>query len=106
MTMTRKDVETWMVHAERADPRVRNPGEARPLTWPERHVTDPEARKALKLWIWCEANGYAFFSVCTRRGLSYTTALRRKNNAVDRIVMLLNVEASLAETDNLVAAGD
>lgn len=99
---TRKDVETWMVQAERADPRIRNAGETRPLTWPDRHVTDPEARKALKLWIWCEARGYAFFDLCTRRGIPYTTALRRKNQAVERIVMLLNLEASLAE-DHLVA---
>jgi len=98
--MTRQDVETWMVAAERADPRVRNSGEARPLSWPDRYVTDLDARRALKLWVWCEANGYAFSSVSVRRGLAYTTALRRKNAAVDRIVKLLNFETSINDTHN------
>lgn len=100
---TTKDAETWMVHAEMADPRKRNPGEARPLTWPDRFVEDPDQRAALKLWVWCKANGYAFSDVCKRRGLSPSTASRRKQAAVERIVMLLNLEQSLKERSNLVA---
>lgn len=97
-----KDVETWMVHAERADPRVRNPGEARPLSWPDRYVADKAVRRIVKLWVWCEANGFAFHDICRRRGIPYTTALRRKNAAVERIVMLLNLEESLAARENLI----
>ena len=72
-------MERWMVVAQRADPRVRNPGEAKPLTWPDQ-----------------------FLDVCNRRDRSYTTMLRRKNKAVERIAMLLNLQESLAATDNLV----
>lgn len=92
-----------MVTAERADPRVRNPGESRPLGWPDRFVPDREDREALKLYVWCEARGYAFSAVCKRRGHSYTTWRRRKNRAVERIAMLLSLEDSLKRHDNLVA---
>lgn len=92
-----------MVTAERADPRARNPGEGRPSTWPDRFVVDVEDRAALKLWVWAKARGYGFHDVCRRRGQSYTTALRRKNRAVERIAGLLNLQDSLSEHSHLVA---
>ena len=91
-----------MVTAERADPRVRNPGESRPLTWPDRYVIDREDREALKLWIWCTARGIAFSSTCNSRGHSYTTWRRRQQRAVLRIAMLLNLEEGLKAHEHLV----
>lgn len=103
---TGPDVERWMVVAERADPRVRNGGEARPLTWPDRFLEDADERRALTLWVWCQARGYGFHDVCKRRGIPYTSALRRKNAGVQRIAMLLNLEDSMRAEGHLVARAD
>ena len=103
---SRKDVETWMIQAERADARMRNPGESRPLHWPDRFVPSLDQRDALKLWVWCAARGYSFHDLCSRRGHAYSTWLDRKNRAVERIAMLLNLEEALTRDSHLVTADD
>ena len=92
MAKTERDVELWMVAAERADPRTRNPGEARPSTWPDRFVDHPDHRKAVKLWVWCKAHGLSFHGVCARRGLADTTARRHAQIALQRIATRVNLE--------------
>lgn len=103
MSLSVQDVERWMVTAERADPRVRNPGEERPLRWPDQFVENVDHRRALKLWIWCEARGYSYHDVCKRRGLKYTTANRHRRAAVERITMLLALERALVADGYMVA---
>ncbi len=95
-----------MVQAERADPRRRNPGEARPLTWPDRFLTDPDQKRSLKLYVWCAARGYAFSGLCKRRGIPYTSARRERDAALERITRLLNLQDSLVAEGHLVAHAD
>ncbi|CAO4182076.1 hypothetical protein IHEIED_03980 [Methylorubrum populi] len=72
------------------------------MQWPERFVLDPDHRRAVKLWVWCEAKGESFRAVCRRRGLPYSTALRHRQSAVERITLLINLEKSLERESNMV----
>ncbi|MGX5777488.1 hypothetical protein [Methylorubrum zatmanii] len=92
-----------MVAAQKADRRFTSPGQDRPLTWPERFVAHPEHRRAVKLWMWCEANGESYREACGARGIAYSTAVRHRQTAIRRITMLLNLERSLESDSNLVA---
>lgn len=103
MSMTEKDVERWMVAAEKADRREHNPGQERPLRWPDLFVVKPEHRRAIRLWVWCEAHGHSFREVCAERGIPYTTANRHRAAALERITMLLSLERSMIATEHMVA---
>lgn len=92
-----------MIIAQQADQRFQNPWHDKPLRWADRFVEDPDHRRAIKLWVWCEAKGESFRDVCSRRGLPYTSALRHRQAAIQRITMLLNLERSLESDSNLVA---
>ena len=90
MVLNDRDVERRMVLAERADPRSRYGEADRPLQWPDLYVVNADHRRALKLWVWCEAHGCSFHGVCQERGLRYSTARRHRRAAVERIAMLLS----------------
>lgn len=102
MSLTEGEVARWMIMAQQADRRFPNPWHDKPLRWPDRFVEDPDHRRAVKLWVWCEAKGESFRDVCGRRGLPYTSALRHRQAAMQRITMLLNLERSLERDSNLV----
>lgn len=91
-----------MVAAQKADRRDGASRLDRPMQWPERFVLDPDHRRAVKLWVWCEAKGESFRAVCRRRGLPYSTALRHRQSAVERITLLINLEKSLERERNMV----
>lgn len=90
-----------MIAAQKADRRFTTPGLERPLDWPERFVSNLEHRRTVKLWVWCEAKGESFRAVCRRRGLAYSTALRHRQSAVERITLLINLEKSLERERNM-----
>ena len=102
MSLTVREVERWMIAAQTADRRFSTPGQDRPLDWPRRFVLNLEHRRAIELWVWCEARGESFRGLCRRRGLPYSTALRHRQSAVERITMLINLERSLESADHLV----
>ncbi len=103
MSLTEREVEKWLVIAQKADRRFSTPGQEKPLRWPDRFVADHDHRRAVKLWVWCEANGESFREACSARGISYSTAVRHRQAAIRRITMLLSLERSLENDSNLVA---
>lgn len=99
--MAKEEVARWMIIAQQADRRLPNPWHDKPLQWPDRFVADPDQRRTVKLWVWCEARGESFRAVCRQRGLPYTTALRHRQAAIQRITTLLNLEHSLDSDSSL-----
>jgi len=71
------------------------------LDWPALFLprVDPgheEAHDLLMLFLWSQAEGASFRDLCVRRGKSRSTAMRRVNWALDRIVAGLNADHAQA----------
>lgn len=89
------DVLLWMKRAFGTNPRTRNLGEARPLSWPAEHLSpsDPNwARKrdVLLLWARCRAEGMSFDAICRGRGWSPASTYRLRDEAAAEIAARIN----------------
>lgn len=92
-------VEFWLIAFWRADPRLRSPGGAAPISWcalylPASHPMSGEARDFLMMWAKCRAERESWRDFCVRRGWSRSTADRWRRWAVGEIVRGLEADAA------------
>ena len=89
------DVLLWMKRAMGTDPRTRNVGEARPISWPSLYLSpaDPlfaRKRDVLLIWARCRATGDSFSEQIRARGWSPATCYRLRDMAAAEIAHAIN----------------
>lgn len=92
---TAGDVLLWMKRAFGTNPKTRNLGEARPLSWTADYLNPldplyPRKRDTILLWARCRAEGRSFSAAVTGRGWSAATAYRHRDEAAAEIAQRIN----------------
>lgn len=92
---TASDVLLWMKRAWGTNAKTRNPGEARPLSWPTDYLSQQDPlfdRKCTIILAWarCRAQGASFDLLCRERGWPPSTAYRLRDEAAAEIARGIN----------------
>lgn len=101
---TSGDVLLWLKRFFSTDPRTRNVGEARPISWCNDYLSpaDPlwsRKRDVILSWARCRANKESFSEMCRGRGWPPAAAYRLRDEAAGQIARGINEAIIRAHRD-------